>query len=202
MLKADKANFHTAGFSEVLVNRTKRAALICGLVLMAGCLTAQTAHASMIGDTLVSNRLFPDLLTPYCGPPCVGASVSTVVQAGMADVFANQLLYLINPEANSILIDFTASSGFGGTATIFDGFEFLGFSNTIQNVAYTASGVTVVFADFGSNYIHLNLNGQFDANSFVNLDITFAPTTVPEPNTLMLMLFGALWLFAIRRRFA
>lgn len=178
--------------------RKTRGPLACALFIAIVCVAAQTAHASMIGDTLTINRLFPDLLTHFA------PAVSTVVQAGPADAVSPQAtLYTINPEANNILIDFIASSGFWDQPGPFpfDGLQFLGFSEDIESVAVVqATGISVAELDFGDDFINLNLEGLFDANSFLNLEVVFAQSQeVPEPGALSLLAVGFAALVTLRR---
>lgn len=178
--------------------RKTSAPLACALFIAIVCVAGQTAQASMIGDTLTINRLFPDLATVFAPP------VSTVVQAGPADAVSPQAtLYTINPEANNILIDFIASSAFLGQAgnAPFDGLQFLGFDEDIVSVTVVqATGIVVAEIVFGNNFINLNLDGEFNADSFLNLAVVFAPSAqVPGPGAFSLLALGFAGLVTLRR---
>src|SRR5688500_10421916 len=110
--------------------------LMVASVAVVVCGPAQQASADLIGDTLTINRRFPNEITFFPDP--VTGSVSTTVVAGPGDAVSPQpTLYLINPEANSIIFDFVGTSTFGGSVDgIFDGLEFLGFDDAIQNVTF------------------------------------------------------------------
>jgi hypothetical protein len=164
--------------------------------------SAQQARASMIGDTITINRLYPNLVTLFLSPP--PGFVSTVVAAGPSDAVSPQpSLYSINLEANGILFDFLAPSAFVGSAAgDFDGLQFIGFSQAIQNVTVTnVAGITVADLGFGANFINLNLNGAFTASSILDLHVDFvAVSGIPEPATLMLLGMGILGLGFMERK--
>ena len=129
----------------------------------------------MLGDTLLIERLFPDLNTQLSPP------VSTTVTAGASDEISSVGgTEIFNPEANSITIDWSGSSSYGGTATICDGFRFTGFSHAITGVtAIDVVNISIADLAFGSNFINLNLGSAFDASSALTLQVEFAPVPVP-----------------------
>lgn len=180
--------------------RIGRGRLILGFLVLALTAIAHPAQADMIGDNLTIRRLYPDLTTEFA------PSVNTTVQAGAADSVSPQAtLYLINPEANSIIFDFIAPSAFLGEAdgTPFDGLQFLGFNESILNVTIvTETGIDIVGLDFGSNFINLNLDGEFNADSAITLAVTFATQQeqVPAPGALALLGVALVTLALTRRR--
>ncbi len=151
--------------------------------------------ATMIGDELLIRRAFPNVETDFTTP------VSTTVIAGTSDIVTLQApFWVINPEANNIIIDVEGSSGMGGSPSTFDGIVFTGFSNNITNVSVVTDVGNLVFGvDFGSNFINLNLSGGFDSSDFINLQVDFAPV-VPEPTSWILLGLGA-FVIRIRKRF-
>lgn len=152
------------------------------------------ANASMIGDLITVNRLFPDLLTIYTPPAdLIPGTVTTLVVAGPEAASPQPTLYSIDLGANSIVFDFLAPSAFGGAAVgVFDGLQFLGFSQPIGNVGVVGvTGITVAGLAFGTGFINLDLDGAFTDGSALTLQVDFAaPTAVPEPGTLALALLG------------
>lgn len=150
------------------------------------------ANASMIGDTITINRLFPDLATIYTPPAdSIPGTVTTTVVVGPEGASPQPTLYSIDIGSNSIVFDFLAPSAFDATAGVFDGLQFLGFSQAIGNVSAVSSGISVGNLAFGGNFINLDLDGLFDGNSSLSLQVEFAaPTAVPEPGTLALALLS------------
>lgn len=164
-----------------------------------------TAHASMIGDTITVNRLYPNLGTIFGDPPIPGAglgTVTTTVGPGLESASPQPTLYSIDLGSNSIVFDFLATSAFGGAAVgVFDGLQFLGFSQDIGNVSASATGINVAGLDFVSRSINLDLDGVFNPDSLLTLQVDFAaPAAVPEPGTLLLFATSALGLWAARTR--
>lgn len=180
--------------------RIGRGRLILGILILGVTMTAQPALADMIGDNLTIRRLYPDLATEFA------ASVNTTVQAGAADSVSPQAShYLINPEANSIHIDFLDTSGFAGEAdgSIFDGLQFLGFNETILNVSIVQeTGIDIVGLEVVGNVINLNLDGAFNADSVIILGVTFATQQeqVPAPAALTLLGIALVALGLTRRQ--
>ena len=75
------------------------------------------ANATMIGDTITINRLYPDLFTIFGDPPIPGAglgTVTTLVLVGPEGASPQPTLYSIDLGSNSIVFDFLDTSGFGG----------------------------------------------------------------------------------------
>jgi hypothetical protein len=151
------------------------------------------ASASMIGDAITINRFYPDLATIYTPPDdSIPGTVTTTVVAGPEGASPQPTLYSIDLGSNSIVFDFLSPSAFGGaTAGVFDGLQFLGFSQAIGNVSASATGISVAGLAFGSDFINLDLDGVFNGNASLTLQVDFAaPAAVPEPSTLALALLG------------
>jgi hypothetical protein len=170
------------------------------------------ANASMIGDVLTVNRFYPDLATIY-DPPLDAIpgfiTVTAVVGPEASPSSPQPTLYSIDFEANSISFDFLAPSSFVGKpgpgyslSSPFDGLQFLGFSQSIQNVTVgSVSGISVTELFFGADYIDLNLNGGFTADSSLVLSVEF-DNAVPEPSSALLLgtTLAASWVLRRRRR--
>lgn len=151
------------------------------------------SNASMIGDTITINRLYPDLSTIYTPPDdLIPGTVITTVIAGPEGASPQPTLYSIDLGSNNIVFDFLAPSAFGGApAGVFDGLQFLGFSQAIENVTAVSAGISVAGLAFGSDFINLDLDGAFNADASLTLQVDFAaPTAVPEPSTLALALLS------------
>lgn len=172
------------------------------LVLLASLACAGSLHATLIGDQITIRRSYPNLATDFASP------VTTVVTAGASDAVSPQpYYYAINPEAENIHIDFHVFSGFAGyDGGVFDGLQFLDIDSRILGVSVVqATGINVVDLEYGADYIHINFNGWFGSNSYVNLQVlTEDPpvAAVPEPSTFALAALGigALALASRRRR--
>ena len=154
---------------------------LAAMVLLGGSPTLRAS--TMLGDTLLIERLFPDLNTQLSPPN------STTVVTGTSDEISSVGgSELFNPEANSITIGWFRNSSYGGTATIFDGFRFTGFSHAITGVtAIDVVNISIADLAFGSNFINLNLGSAFDASSALTLQVEFAPVPVPPA----IALFGS-----------
>lgn len=150
-------------------------------------------QASMVGDVLTIERLYPDLNTHF------QPSVSTTVAVGPSDAINPFGLESVNPEADSISIHWTGSSSYIGTSSVFDGYRFTGFSKPIQNVTVTdVNNITVAALGFGNDFITLNFGSYFDSSSSLNLQIQFAPVSLP--GSLPLLLSGVVGMFAFARK--
>jgi hypothetical protein len=159
---------------------------------------ARLANATMIGDILTISRFYPDLATIY-EPPADAipgfVTVPVVVGPEASPSSPQPTLYSIDFEATSISFDFLGPSAFLGRpgpiyslANPFDGLQFLGFSHPIQNVSIgSVSGISVVELLFGDDYINLNLDGSFTADSTLVLNVEFGPAPVPEPSSFLLL---------------
>ena len=151
--------------------------------------------ADMIDDTLIIRRAFPNISTDFSSP------VSTTVVAGVSDIVTLQPpFWIINPEANNIIIDVEGNSAMGGDSDVFDGIVFTGFSNEISNASVvTDVGGLVHGLEFGTDVINLNMNGTIDPTDFINIQVDFV-SVVPEPATYALFLTALIGLGVVRRK--
>ncbi len=156
---------------------------------------APSLFGTMLGDTLTISRGFPNAttsLTQLTGSP-------TTVVLGNSDQVNDSIHVIINPEATTIFLDFTSSSAYIGDATTFDGYVFTGFSNTIQDVSFVSSGITISSAQttFGDDFIQVNLASSFSPSSTIEINVEFS-ASVPEPSSIFLLLTGFLGLFVFK----
>lgn len=171
--------------------------ILAGLTFLA---ISGAAQASLIGDVLTIRRLYPTATSDYAAP------VTTTVAAGLSDAVSPQpSYYLINPEAETIHIDFTNHSSFIGAAGgTFDGFSFSGFSGGVSNVSLlSAVGIDIVSLTHDGSVITLNLQNAFTPASYVEFKVESgspALPSVPEPSAVALMGLGLAGLFLYGRR--
>lgn len=168
-------------------------------------LTAPSAHALLIGNTVSYDYRFPSQSTPVPGTTdgnyLVGAGVEISGLANPGD-FAR-----IDLSDTNILVDFISggtfvSSSFNG-AHFADAFGTIAaFTSVTVSAATNLGGFNASRISFDANNIFLNFTGlTFSANSIVSVNVAGAPSTkVPEPGTLTLLGLGALAAGALRRR--
>ncbi|MDM8546091.1 hypothetical protein QUF61_06320 [Candidatus Venteria ishoeyi] len=143
------------------------------------------AQADMLGDQLTIERFYPDLNTSFRDP------VSTIVVAGDSDGITSHGHAVFNPEATSIFIDYQNSSSY--VENTFDGYRFTGFSKDIQSVIATnVTNVAIEELAFGQDFITLNLAGEFDSTSFIELQINFEQPSSNNDNCRATYTSGAL----------
>jgi hypothetical protein len=159
------------------------------------------AEATTIGSSITVTRLYPDLATVYTDPADAIPGVVTVtalVGADSGQASPQPAHYTVDLEATSIFFDFGSPSVFLGMpgptyslANPFDGLRFSGFGYQLLSASVgAASGITVTELFIQSNQLFVNLNGKYDSNAYVRLDLQFAPAAVPEPATLSLVVLG------------
>jgi hypothetical protein len=158
------------------------------------------------GDTIVIQYLFPNSTTPFCcntsGPNSVTGVVSaagvslTVNNSAQITVFNNsvQMLEILQPFGSK----FQAAS-FNGVSIqdLTNPSAFTGFS---VNPATTVAGFNISDVSISGGLLFINFqNLTVPLNSLIQVDFTTAaPTTsVPEPNTLVLLVAGLLALGAL-----
>jgi hypothetical protein len=182
--------------------RRRFPAIVVGLLACVG--VAQPALAGLIGDSIVIRRLYPNLGTDWV------PSRTVIAQTGLdAGASPQPLYYAIDLEATSLSFDFGPQGGlFGGkqgpvynSSNPFDGLSFSGFSGSILGASVASNvGIDVAELFVANNVLYLNLAGQFDDSSSLNLSLQFADDpNVPEP-TLLSLVAAALASAAFRMR--
>lgn len=155
----------------------------CSLMLVMALISIN-AQAGMIGDVLTIERLYPNLNSNY------QPSAVTTVAAGTSDSINAFVHELVDPEENSIAIDWISSSYFLGSVDIFDGYRFTGFSNPIKSVVISdIFNISLFEINYGYDFITLNFDSSFDSSSFLRLEVEFHPTSVSEPNAIFMFVF-------------
>ena len=172
------------------------------LVLLLSMFSGGVAMADGIsGDTILIQYLFPNSTTPFCcnssGPNTATGVVSasgvslTVNSSAQITVFNNnvQMLEILQPFGSK----FQAAS-FNGVSIqdLTNPSAFTGFS---INAATTVPGFNLSDVSISGGLLFINFqNLTVPLNSLIQVDFTTAaPTTsVPEPNTLVLLVAGLL----------
>lgn len=169
---------------------------ILGLALALGC---STAHATLIGDTITLIHYGPNLTAVSQTP-----AASLVVQAGIGDVvyfteFGSNH-YSINPEANSISVQFLRTTNWFFTPD-FNGLVASGINDTITGVVVSTNlaGWDNSRISFTAHSVFSNWQGiTSNSNNFFN--ITLITTATGDGGTTAAMLgLAILGLAALRR---
>ena len=178
------------------------------------------ADASLVGDTVTVDHLFPDGATSLNGD---GWPASVVVEAGTGDTatlyYGYPFAYNVNVEANSILVDYSYLTGVSGTwpdncfqfsceigaVVTFNG---LGVSNLNDSSGNPLQGVLVntnmagwdsSMLTFGADYVLFDWKGlSFDDTTYFNATLEFSP--VPLPSAALLFGSGLIGLFGMAKR--
>lgn len=166
------------------------------------------ANASLIGDTVTMQHVFPDIDTLYKSP------TSTIVESGAADVLCPHTpgisrcdYYSVNMEADTVLINHEMP---GWTTTVsFNGVFIDSLDDSSGNVL---SGVTVdtnisnwdsSMLLFDGNSIWVNfLTPSSDelGQGLITLTLDFSVSEVPVPASVWLFGTGLIGLIGIARR--
>lgn len=174
-----------------------RAAVAVAATLATG--VPALAAPTLIGDTISFMRAYPNASTQY-GP----AIPSTTVAAGTSDVVAwGGPGITIDPEADSIRFNFSASSNFIGNGVTFDGFVVSGIDAEITALSILSN--TTSFTPVSLvNTVHgftINFGNRSTGSVVVGLQL-HNTTPVPEPTSLLLAAFGLPVVLLGRRRAA
>lgn len=158
--------------------------------LMFSALAGNTAMASIVGDTVEIQYLYPNSTTQY------GSSVTGVVTASGVSmtIFNNQKLTVYGTDVQMVALqDSIFSSGSGIT---FNGFGIQDLTNpsafTTFSVdpASTLAGFSISDVSVSGGTLFINFEGLLTPyGSLAQVDFTSA-APVPEPSSMMLTLFG------------
>ena len=203
------------------MNKQFRVLTLNAIALCAACtLWVGSAEASLVGDTVTVDHLFPDGATSLGG---VGAA-SVVVEAGTGDTatfyYGYPFAYNVNVEASSILVDYTYLTGASGTwpdncfqfpceigaVVSFNGLGVSGLNdssgNALQNVLVNTNMVgwnSLSMLSFGADYVLFDWKGlSFDDATYFNATLEFTP--VPLPPAVLLLGSGLIGLFGMAKR--
>lgn len=149
---------------------------------LAGCIGATAHSANLLGDSILVERNWPTPFTTYVAP--IEIDVLDPINYGSIGSFD------IAIDATTVTATYTGSSYIEGSATVFDGFVFSGFSSAVTGASLVGGGMPVYSLTYTPTAIFLNLgNGGTPAigpGDFVK----FSVSVVPEPGTFALALAG------------
>lgn len=135
-----------------------------------------SAHADLIGDVITIERRYPDPDTVV-----LGSSAVVQVQAGTADVPMISAAFTVNPEANTIFVDFLEFNSFSDAA--FNGLVIRGINDTITGVSVSTNlalwdDSRIWFDDHSifSNWQDLS----FNESSYFNITLSTGSVSVPD----------------------
>lgn len=171
--------------------------LICSLAVASVC---TTVHATLIGDTITLSHVY----TPNTSSPFDTQNVTVV--AGNSDARTLISFYTVNPEANSILVNFLGgNNGWGSGGS--NGLVVSGIDDTITGVTVSTNLVGWDISRLAFDAHSISPNWQdlpFSSNSFFNLNLTLTPTggsSIPDAGaTAALLGLSLLGLFGLRRK--
>lgn len=166
-----------------------------GLALALSC---STSHATLIGDTISINYWYPVFGT--------GSNFANpVVSAGIGDIAYFGTYFSINPEASSILVDFTKTDTWNPVT--FSGLYISGIDDVIVSATYSSNmaGFSASRFSFDAHSVTVNWQGlSFTPDSFFDVFFQLTPSNaIPDGGATAAMLgLAVLGLAAIRRRLA
>jgi hypothetical protein len=147
----------------------------------------QASAATLIGDTVTVQYLFPDTGTPAgcCGFPVdITGAVGTAER--VVDSFPGGPYFGVDLETDSIKVDFIQATVFTPPSATFDGLWISNIDNLIIGVI--VAGIDASRVTFGSNEIFINFqNLFFTRGATVTVSLQSA---VPLPAALPLLMGG------------
>jgi hypothetical protein len=161
--------------------------------------TPKRADAGFMTQTLEYTYYFPDTASPFDSSTFVVSNA--VERSSLASGNAGSDFATLDVSDTAILVDFYNGSSF--TPSTFNGFVLSDINSTVPaitgvtvNSATNMSGFDASRVSFSADKIFVNLEGlSFDANTIVQLDVTF----VPLPPTLLAGFLGMGVLAGVRR---
>jgi hypothetical protein len=150
---------------------------------LAGCIGATAHSANLLGDSLLVERNWPTPFTTYVAP--IEIDVLDPINYGSIGSFD------IAIDATTVMATYTGSSYIEGSATVFDGFVFSGFSSAVTGASLIGGGMPVYSLTYTPTAIYLNLGDGVGAPAVGPGDfVKFSVSVVPEPGTFALALAG------------
>jgi hypothetical protein len=161
--------------------------LFVAVASLAALLMAPTANAQFLGKTVDVDYFFPNLGSLYETHPgvVVGAGAEIILNGSPFDISDTNLLWSLGNQSGQsfTLADF---NGYVLTDSINNLNDIIGVTiNGETNLTgFTASGIS-----FDADHIWVTFPGGavLAPDTVVSLDVTFAPSEVPEPGTLAML---------------
>lgn len=176
--------------------KTSLLAAAGAVAVLANCTAASAA--SLIGDTIQFDYLFPDSTSVY-------GSYSTTVATGNADAIDFLGYFKFDPEASGFKIPFTSDATW--TSTSFNGFKLssLDFDDNSSITGYTLDtnmgGLDASRIAFTGNTFSVNWQGlSFDTNTYVNVGFKTDSSSTAIPTPALLPGLIGLGVAALRKR--
>lgn len=172
----------------MLINNAKQFLAIVALGLMAA---TQPSHATLVGDTVTINHVFPDANTTYTG---YTVYTNHLVTDDATDTVTLGNNYKVNVQAESVLVNFINAATWAGTS--FNGLSVSDLDWTGSTITgFTVDTNLVGWTDSRLSYANkaLMFNWQslsFNTSSYFNVYIQSA--SVPEASSLALLGLGLL----------
>lgn len=156
------------------------------MVIFAGA--GQVSAATLIGDTVTVEYVFPDTVTPAgcCGFP-VNITGAVGTSERVVDSFPSGPFFGVDLETNSVIVDFIQSTLFTPPSATFDGLWISNIDDLIIGVI--VAGIDASRVTFGDNEIFINFqNLSFAQGATVTVSLESA--AVPLPAALPLLAGG------------